>query len=230
MIVVSRAKWGARHDDGFRNAPIPAEWWLHHSAGLMPDLTWLDADHDGVDDEEKRIMVQLEQTGETRFGGGISYTWLVPPSGRAYVGHSMNREGAHTAGRNSRARGICLIGNYSNHRPTRNQLDTVAEIMVTEWRAGRARTYLLNGGHRDLQPTECPGDHAFALIGEINRRATSIAQGDDMTPDEMKTKVLAANDWRFDGRNPVDMWRHTVARVDAIERKVDEVLKRLERS
>lgn len=179
MQVVTRSQWGARYSDGFGPAPIPTEWWLHHSAGLMPDLTWLDTDRDGVDDDEQRVMRQLEQTGQTRFSGGISYTWLVPPSGRPYVGHSMNRQGAHTRNRNDRARGICLIGNYSVYRPTSAQLDTVAEIMVTEWRAGRARTYELNGGHRDLGSTECPGDHAYALIPEINRRAKALTTGDD---------------------------------------------------
>lgn len=176
MQVVIRRQWGARHSDGFGPAPIPSEWWLHHSAGLMPDLEWIDADRDGVDDDEQRVMRALEQTGQDRFGGGISYTWLVPPSGRAYVGHSMGRQGAHTKNRNDRSRAICLIGHYSLHRPTGAQLDAVAEIMVAQWRVGRARTPVLNGGHRDLQPTHCPGDHAYALIPEINRRSATLRQ------------------------------------------------------
>lgn len=182
MIIVTRTQWGARFADGFRDAPVPTEWWLHHSAGLMPDTQWVDADGDNVDDDEEKVMRQLEQTGQTRFKGGISYTWLVPPSGRAYVGHSMHRQGAHTRNRNDRARGICLIGNYSIHRPTAMQLDTIAELMVSEQRAGRARSHTLNGGHRDLQSTECPGDHAHALIPEINRRAEVLFGGAQPPP------------------------------------------------
>jgi hypothetical protein len=171
MLVVPRNQWGARYADGFAAAPIPSEWWLHHSAGAAPNEA-----------EEIKVIRQLEQTGQDRFGGGMSYTWLVPLSGRAYAGHSMHRQGAHTLNRNDRARGICLVGNYNVERPTSRQLDTVAEIMITEWRAGRARTYLLNGGHRDLQATECPGDHAYALIPEINRRAKDLATGESRTP------------------------------------------------
>ncbi|MGH8574837.1 MAG: peptidoglycan recognition protein family protein, partial [Gammaproteobacteria bacterium] len=212
MIVVTRVQWGARYKDGFEPAPIPTEWWLHHSAGLMPDLEWLDADRDGVDDDEGSVMRQLEHTGQTRFGGGMSYTWLVPPSGRAYVGHSMGRQGAHTKNRNDRARGICLIGNYSTNRPTTAQLDTIAAIMVTEYRAGRSRTFVLNGGHRDLQSTECPGDHAWALIKEINHRARTLAAGSHTTPaptpgeDPVSEIALPRTDPPTDWDSPWSTW------------------------
>lgn len=192
MQIVSRAQWGARYADGSADAPIPSEWWLHHSAGLMPDVEWVDADLDGVDDDEERVMRALEQTGQDRFGAGMSYTWLVPPSGRAYVGHSMHRRGAHTGGRNDRSRAICLIGDYGVARITDAQLTTVAEIMVAEHRAGRARTHRLNGGYRDLTATECPGNFAYQAIPLINRRADRFwTQEDDMpTPQEIWDYVI----------------------------------------
>lgn len=173
---MTRREWGARHGNGLGPAPIPSEWWLHHSAGEFPDLVFTDLDRDGVDDDEERVMRSLEDAGERRFKAGISYPWLVPPSGTAYIGHTMDREGAHTYGHNIRGRGICLIGNYELRPPTDAQLTTVAKIMVHEHRAGRSRTHVLNGGHRDtgLTATACPGRYAHTLIGEINRRAEAL--------------------------------------------------------
>lgn len=175
MDIITRAAWGAQHADGSGPAPLPAhEWWLHHSVTLAPDLAWIDADGDQVDDDEERAMRTLETIGEQRFGQGISYTFLIMPSGRAYVGHSMGRLGAHTAGHNAVGRAICLVGNYDTHQPTGAQLDAAAQILVDEHRAARATTHRLTGGHRDLKATACPGRHAHAAIGEINRRAAAL--------------------------------------------------------
>lgn len=173
--LITRAEWGARHPDGDGPAPLPArQWWLHHSATIAPDLAWLDADRDGVDDDERRAVRAIEDIGQKRFGQGMSYTWLIPPSGRVYQGHSMGRLGAHTAGRNSVGRAICFVGNYELHEPTAAQLDAAAAVLVAEHRAGRAATHRLTGGHRDLKATACPGRAAYALIPEINRRAAAL--------------------------------------------------------
>ncbi len=163
MIIVSREGWGARHDDGFGQAPLPAtEVWLHHSVTKAPTPSG-----------EKSAMRTLEQIGEDRFGRGISYTWAVMPSGTVYEGHGVDRQGAHTAGRNSRARAIVLVGDYSASAPTPAQLAAVATLLAHAYASGWIRAPRLNGGHRDVPEaaTECPGTAAEALIPDINRAA-----------------------------------------------------------
>ncbi len=196
VTMISRDQWGARHDDGDAAAVLPAlQWWLHHSATIAPDLVWIDANGDGVDDDERAAMRSLEEIGQRRFSHGISYSFLVPPSGRLYQGHSMGRRGAHTAGRNTTDRAVCLIGDYEQRVPTDAQLHTVAAVMVHEHRAGRVRTHRLAGGHRDLKATACPGEHAYHLIGEINRRASALwvagpgSAPDSAAPDDEGTTV-----------------------------------------
>lgn len=174
MEIISRARWGARHDRGFGPAPLPAaEVWLHHSVTLAPDLVWIDADRDGVEDDEERAMRTLEDIGEQRFGGGISYTFAVMPSGRIYEGHGVDRQGAHTANRNDIARAIVLVGNYDTHKPTEAQVYAAARLLRHGHTTGWWRHPRLNGGHQQAPgaSTACPGQHAMAVIDTINHLA-----------------------------------------------------------
>ncbi|WP_007023083.1 N-acetylmuramoyl-L-alanine amidase [Saccharomonospora iraqiensis] len=180
MEIIGRARWGARYPDGFRNAPLPAsEVWLHHSVTPAPEWNFAD---------EAAAVRRLEQIGQERFGGGISYTFVVPPSGRVFEGHSVHRQGAHTGGRNDFSRAICLIGNYERRRVSRQQVDAVAALLRHGHARGWWRQARLTGGHRDAPgaSTLCPGRYAQARIAEINRSA----QEDDMpSSDEVARAV-----------------------------------------
>lgn len=166
MRIIQRSAWGARHADGFGPAPLPfRDWFLHHSVTAVPAPTQA---------AEAQAMRQLEQIGQERFQGGISYTFAVMPSGRVYEGHGIGRRGAHTKGHNTTARGIVLVGDYSRMHPTEQQLDAVARVLVWAHRQGLCSPATLTGGHRDVKQTECPGVHAYAAIREINRRAGAL--------------------------------------------------------
>ncbi|WP_019814697.1 N-acetylmuramoyl-L-alanine amidase [Saccharomonospora saliphila] len=180
MEIIDRSRWGARHPDGFRNAPLPAsEVWLHHSVTPAPE--WRFAD-------EAAALRRLEQIGQDRFGGGISYTFVIPPSGRVYEGHSVHRQGAHTGGRNHISRAICLVGNYEQRHMTSRQVHAVADLVRYGHAKGWWRHRRLTGGHRDAPgaATACPGRHAQARIAEINR----LAQEDDMPSSEEVAKAV----------------------------------------
>ena len=198
-LIISRGRWGARRSRGFGPAYTPAlEVWLHHSVTLAPNLAYLDADRDGVDDDEERAMRTLEDIGQDRFSGGISYTFAVMPSGRIYEGHGADREGAHTAGRNGIARSIVLVGDYSTHQVTDAQMRAVAHLLQHGKAAGWWRHARLDGGHQQAPgaKTACPGRHAMAAIPRINQ----LAAGPPITTveDDMPT--------------PRDLFRHRIPR------------------
>lgn len=175
MEIIPRSAWGARYDDGFAPAPLPAqECWLHHSVTAAPDPV-------PPFDEDFAAVRTLEQIGEDRFGGGISYTWLITPSGLVFQGHSVNRQGAHTAGRNDRARAICFIGNYEISVPTAMQIRSAAWLLQQAQGLGWLRQARLSGGHRDVSSTACPGRFAYAAISEINQ----LAAGPPIREDDM---------------------------------------------
>lgn len=169
--LITRAQWGAVHEDGGGSAPVPYEgWYLHHSVTLAPDLA-----PPFTDDDE--CIRRIEAIGEKRFGRGMSYTRLVTPVGRLYEGHGLDRLGAHTGGLNSRVRAVCLVGDYSKNPPTAAQINAVGELLREDAGAGRSRSIPLLGGHRDANrrvgrpATACPGDAAYGAIAAINRAA-----------------------------------------------------------
>lgn len=183
MEIISRARWGARHARGFAAAPLPAkEVWLHHSVTSGGGVT-------ASFETDAQAVRLLEQIGQARFGGGISYTFAVTESGRVFEGHGIDRRGAHTGGRNSIARAIVLVGDYSRRDPTPLQLASVAELLALGRANGWWPAARLNGGHRDAPgaSTSCPGDQAWNRIPAINTAASAVrlpTSEDDLTPEE----------------------------------------------
>jgi len=172
MEIIPRSEWGAIHPRGFKEAPLPAsEVWLHHSVTIAPDLI------PPFDDDYAAVRT-LERIGQQRFNGGISYTFAVTPVGLVFEGHGIDRQGAHTGGRNSIARAICLIGDYSTKAPTTAMKKAVAELLVHGFKQKWWKAPKLNGGHRDAPgaSTACPGNAAHKVIGEINTLAADLAK------------------------------------------------------
>lgn len=169
--IYSRAQWGARHRAGFgsRSGNYPlSECWTHHSvtAHLSASATVA---------QEMAQMRILERIGQQRFGGGISYSFVIFPSGRIYMGLGASRIGAHTGGRNSISLGVVFAGNYENSRPTSAAESTYAELLQGLRRIGVLRSARTNGGHRDAPNhswNACPGKHLHARLPAINRIAS----------------------------------------------------------
>lgn len=177
--VIPRKDWGARYREGFGSRPLPVtEFWLHHSVTIAPDLVPPFTDDD-------RAIRTLEDIGQQRFNGGISYTFPVTPVGRIYEGLGIDRLGAHTKGHNTVGAAFVLVGDYSKNPPTPEQEHAIALRMVEEHRAGNATRHTLNGGHRQVYPTSCPGDAAFARIPAINALAERLWADPDYQEDPM---------------------------------------------
>lgn len=167
--IISRETWGARHNDGFHNRKVGRlDKWLHHSVTTQLDT-------DASQDREEIEIRKLEDIGQSRFKGGISYTFVFAPSGRIYEGHSIGRVGAHTAGRNSISAGLCLLGNYEDNRVTVEQVAAVAWLLSHGITKGWWTENKLDGGHRDTKATACPGRNGYSAISTINQAA---AKGD----------------------------------------------------
>jgi hypothetical protein len=174
--IIPREEWGARYAPGFRTAPDPAaELWLHHSVTIAPDVVAPFAD-------DYAAVRQLEEIGQQRFGGGISYTWCLTPAGLLFEGTGPGREGAHTAGHNTRGRGLVLVGDYTDRDLTPAQMDALTWFLPEAARRGWIVLPAFTGGHRDTKGTDCPGDRAYAALAEINRRAACGAERLTLAP------------------------------------------------
>lgn len=175
LQFIGRDSWGAKHAAGFGARPIPcAEAWLHHTVTLAPDLAFSDLNADSLDDDEAKAMRQLEAIGQSKFGGGFSYNLAVMPSGRVYVGCGVRRIGAHTAKRNTRALGVCLVGDYSTRTPPQPMQDALVGLLRMAKAEGWLPVPRFTGGHRDAPgaQTACPGNAAHRLLATLNDRAS----------------------------------------------------------
>lgn len=185
-VVIPRQTWAPRHPNGCATIGTQ-EWlnagkelWLHHSVTNPPGP-------DATLEQDCAHMREFEAIGHNRYGCGISYTWVVMPSGRVFQGHDVDRQGTHTYGRNNRSRAICLAGNYQVNELPQRMHNAVARLL-------RELGAILDGGHRDVFATACPGDHAYARIPSINQLASSgapIDPEDDMFSDGDRITIQA---------------------------------------
>jgi hypothetical protein len=212
MEVIGRKFWGAKHASAYQNrdAPLPADRvWLHHSVTIAPDL------NPPFDDDDAAVR-RLEQIGQDRFGWGMSYSFIITPIGRVYEGHRINGLGAHTGGQNSTSRAICLVGNYDERYPTRQQIHSAAQLLV--WGAHPDRRWWrhpqLAGGHRDAPgaTTACPGRHAHAAIATINQLASvgTAASEVDVPLTDQEIERIARRTAELTSQS---VWSHPVQNV-----------------
>ncbi|HEY0638709.1 MAG TPA: peptidoglycan recognition family protein [Pseudonocardiaceae bacterium] len=216
LHVYTRRDWGARYDNGDGPARVPwDETWLHHDAGdpLPVDATLA---------QEFARMRHLEAVGEQKFGRGISYSWVIFPSGRVHEGHGLDRLGAHTGGRNGISRAICCQGNYDVHQPSTPMADAIVALLRRNHEAGYSKRLPLTGGHRDVKATACPGRHLYARIPLINAAVFSPAPSAPPNPTEdtviithISDKVPAGRAAILSGSTVIDITGDAGARASA---------------
>ena len=204
--VVTRAGWGAdeskrcqqpTYDDGIKAMT------LHHTAGTN-NYTRAQA--------AAQVRGAYEYHAQNLGWCDIGYNVLVDKFGTIYEGRygGLDKavQGAHVGGFNSNNWGISMIGNYETAEPSREMLNSVAEI--AGWKAaisgidpmGKASLYSggFNGskfpagttatvpafaGHNDFHYTACPGQYTTRHWDEIRkntkRKADSIKSGKNST-------------------------------------------------
>ena len=181
-IVRPRSDWSPRYANGA--AVIGTSAWAFGGYEIRLHHTVTTISANATVDQEREHMRTLEAIGENEFGAGISYTWIVFPSGRVYQGTDIDRQGTHTYMRNDRARAVCLVGNYEIDSPGGPMLNAVAALLAEIG-------HLITGGHRDVYPTACPGINAYARIRDMNTLASS---GDRLEEDDL----AAVPQWQWD--------------------------------
>lgn len=196
LAIASRASWGARFRDGVGNRAIGnLERYLHHTVTAhLPTTATLD--------QERAQWRHVENIGQQRFGAGMSYTFGVFPSGRVYQGASVGRISYHSgAGRNTRGVGIALVGNYDTNPIGHRAIEGVGALLREGVRRGWWRGLTITATHRDFSATACPGRHAHAAVGAINRAASGSGHGHDSIrpqPPEVNDMFEAADRAKLD--------------------------------
>lgn len=111
-------------------------------------------------EQERQRMRLLHQIALSRGFNGISYSWIVFPSGRAWEGRGDFVVEAATEGFNTTSDSICFDGNGDAFAPNESQL-AAAKALINRKQANDVyvKTGLNVRGHREVstQGKSCPG-------------------------------------------------------------------------
>lgn len=147
---------------------------------------------------------------DTRGWSDIAYNWLVDHHGTIYEGRGWDRVGSHTADHNTHTVGVCFIGGEGDATPAARAAIRWLYDEAVRLKGGP----LLQRGHRDFNPTECPGDDLYAWV------RSGMDGGDDMS---LADDVFGV---AYDGTNPPVHPRSWAARV--LEGRLGAALDRIQ--
>ncbi|MGB2923132.1 MAG: N-acetylmuramoyl-L-alanine amidase [Mycobacterium sp.] len=202
--IINRTQWGAdeamRCGDPRYDSRLQAGV-VHHTAGSND---YLPGDSAGI------VRSIYEYHTRTLGWCDIAYNAMVDKYGQVFEGRAggMTRpvEGAHTGGFNHNTWGVAMLGNFEVVPPTPIQLRTTARLLgwvlgqagvdplgavvlpseggaFTKFPFGASPTLPAIFTHRDVGNTECPGNAAYALMGQVRDIAARF--NDPPGPDQL---------------------------------------------
>jgi len=223
--IISRAQWGA--DEAIRCNP-------EYDAGIRAGIVHHTAGSNEYAPEDSAGIVRSIFEYHTRTLGwcDIAYNALVDRYGQVFEGRAggMDKpvEGAHTGGFNRSTWGVAMMGSFDIEPPTPIQLRNTGRLLG--WRLGldridpRGRVVLASAGgsfskfpagatptlpaiftHRDVGPTECPGNAAYALMDHIRDIAARFNQppGPDDLAESLRGGAIFARWEQMGGMNSI---------------------------
>lgn len=191
--IVSRSGWKA-NDEILRGKPAYAPTLqlaiVHHTANS----------NDYTPAEAAAIVRGIELYHVQGNGwNDIGYNFLVDRFGNVYEGRAggitRNVVGAHAEGFNRGTVGVALIGNFATAKPTQAMEDALVRLLAwrldlahvdplstvaytsggnAKFKAGKVVELRAISGHRDTGPTECPGNGAEGVLGQVAQEAAKL--------------------------------------------------------
>lgn len=101
---------------------------------------------------------------------GIGYHYVIRKNGTIERGRPLPTVGAHAQGHNYDTIGINVTGNFDKERPTKEQITSLERLI-----AALCNIYHIDPGvttiegHRDVNATDCPGNHLYDLLPQIRQ-------------------------------------------------------------
>lgn len=165
----------------------------HHTVMVLPDYDRDGFLHGDVDDVVR--YMQTLQSARPDLGLEVPYTDVVfrgETNDDCIVAEGRGRgvTGAHTEGFNSKRYGIAYAGNAS--------IDDITPGVLEGFRfcgrqlvdpAGAVPTI----GHRDTKSTECPGNHLYAVLDQIQPPFAAVAPPAETARKETEMLIARAN-------------------------------------
>jgi len=193
--IISRAQWGANENLRCGNPVFTSgvkAAIVHHTAGS----------NDYAPEDSAGIVRSIYEYHARELGWcDIAYNALVDKYGQVFEGRygGMTRAvlGSHTGGFNSDTWGVAMLGDFDTEPPTPIQLRTTGRLIgwrlsldhvnplgnvvltsaggeFTHFPAGSKPTLPTIFTHRDVGNTDCPGNAAYAAMGELRDIAAAF--------------------------------------------------------
>lgn len=186
--VVSRTDWGC--DDG-QTSPLWTPKYatvthlvIHHTAGS----------NNTAQDYAATVRSIWSYHTHTNGWGDIGYNYLIDNEGLIYEGRAggNNAIGAHCSF-NTGTMGVSVMGTYVTLLPSNAALWSLTNLLAwkctdsninplsTAYHASSGKTIFTINGHRDVKPTECPGEYFYAQLPTIRKSVKAKMQADSPT-------------------------------------------------
>jgi N-acetyl-anhydromuramyl-L-alanine amidase AmpD len=129
---------------------------LHHTGGSDMDAS----------------APQIDRWHKCNGWAGIGYHYVIRKDGTIEKGRPDWTVGAHAYGENGHTIGVHLSGSFGVAKPTEAQIESTAMLLAnlcTDYGLPMDEDHIV--GHRDLMPTDCPGDNLYYEIPTIIGKA-----------------------------------------------------------
>ncbi|MCC6315101.1 MAG: N-acetylmuramoyl-L-alanine amidase, partial [Thermomicrobiales bacterium] len=199
--IISRRAWGADEALRFRN---DEEIWPRQYRAVE-HLVIHHSDTTNFENPLLAIRSIYYYHAVTKGWGDIGYNYLVDFNGAIYEGRAGGEwvVGGHALGYNEGTAGICAMGRFAGAEPTPEMAAGLADIAAWAGRnldpaaaapfADIARLPTICG-HRDVNPTSCPGDALFGDLGWLREDVQTVLAARAAAPPPDDAARFAAGD------------------------------------
>ncbi|CAM5122404.1 peptidoglycan recognition protein 1-like [Natator depressus] len=159
--IVSRSKWGGWPPKNRVPLRTPVRYVILHHTARNRCFTLASC---------SRLVRRIQNYHMDKRGwSDIGYNFLIGEDGRVYKGRGWSTRGAHAKNWNRKSLGISFIGNFSRIVPSAAALNAARRLIQCAVSRGfLSRSYTLKG-HRNVNPTSCPGDSLYRVISQWPR-------------------------------------------------------------
>ncbi|KAG8448443.1 hypothetical protein GDO86_015511 [Hymenochirus boettgeri] len=154
--IFTKSQWGGRAPTCQSSMTTPVLYVIiHHTAGASCST-------------KSACITQVKnvQNYHMKSNGwcDIGYSFLVGEDGNIYEGRGWATVGAHAPNYNSNSIGINVIGTFTSRNPNTAAQNAVKNLIKCGVSKGYIKANYILKGHRNVTPTECPGNTFYNTI------------------------------------------------------------------
>ena len=184
--VHERSEWGARSANCSSPLGTPTRMAIHHTETPT---------NDSMSPAARLRQIQSYHM-DVKGWCDIGYHYLMSRDGELWEGRRDTLLGAHAGGNNTGNIGISVMGTHDSTPLTETQLNSIARLV--RGLSDQKHIVIDRGrikGHREYNPTSCPGN---ALFGQIDR-ILELASGGDSEPPGGSCSLPTDGPWSCGG-------------------------------